>query len=83
MLAWPMCQVCLTVLGAGPADESIKCRPLMKQSADAVFVKRSRAAVLLSSMIKSIIPRPLHLQVPTKDVRKTTDCSRSKLELSA
>lgn len=81
LLVWPMCCVCPTVLGAGPADESIMRLSIDEMKCIHVLCKRSRAAVLQSGMINSIRPSPLHRQVTQRaSCYNTTDHFRKKTE---
>lgn len=64
--------MCPTVLGAGPADESIMQSSIDETKCIHVLCKRSRADVQQGGMINSIRASPLHLQVAQRALGYST-----------
>ena len=68
-----MCQVCPTLLGTGPADESIMRSSIDETKRIHVLCKRSRADVQQGGMINSVRASPLHLQVAQRALGYSTN----------
>lgn len=79
LLAWPIVQVCPTVLSEGHADESIMRVSIGETKCMDVRWERSRAAALESCVINLIRPSPLHLRVTQRaKCYNTTDHFRGE-----